>query len=248
MSRRRAGLAGLVLAALLASVWLLANARHYQSMGTLISRVPSSEAVVALTFDDGPTAQFTGAVLSQLRKRGVKATFFVTGRETEAAIDSARRIVEDGHELGNHSYSHPRMLFKTPGQIAEEIERTDAAIRSAGHEGEILFRPPYGKKLLMLPWYLARNDRKTIMWDVEPESSKHTAQYADRIAAHVIDQVRPGSIVLMHVMYASRAESRKALPLIIDGLHARGYSFVTVSELMRRKNGAPPPANPEAAR
>ncbi|MNT35256.1 Peptidoglycan-N-acetylglucosamine deacetylase [compost metagenome] len=141
-------------------------------------------------------------------------------------------IVSEGHQLGNHSYAHSNMMFMGPARIREEIERTDAAIRAAGYEGEIMFRPPYGKKLLTLPWYLSRHDRKTIMWDVEPESFPDVADDAAALASHVIEQTRNGSIIIMHVMYRSREVSRQALPLIIDGLRQRGFEFVTVAQLL----------------
>lgn len=218
-------------------LWQVSKARKFQFFGEIVSEVESANPVAALTFDDGPTARYTDEVLSILRERQVKATFFVTGKETEANIDEARRIVADGHELGNHSYSHSTLVLKSLGEIREEIEHTDRAIRSAGYEGEIFFRPPFGKKLFLLPWYLARTQRATVMWDLEPESYSGVAKESNRIVKHVADRVKPGSIILMHVMYESRTESRKALPLIINSLRNRGYKFATVSELFR-KDGA----------
>ena len=78
-----------------------------------------------------------------------------------------QRIVDGGHELGNHSYSHPRMLFRSQAFIAFEIERTDALIHAAGQTGRATFRPPYGLKLFGLPYYLARTDRTTVLWDLD---------------------------------------------------------------------------------
>ena len=228
----------LLLAPLTFGMWQLSRARDFQTFGELVSHVPTSDKFVALTFDDGPTARHTESTLSVLRERNVRATFFVTGRESENNLEFAKKIVADGHELGNHSYSHRRMIFTTPSQVRDEIERTDAAIRNAGHQGDIHFRPPYGHKLVALPWYLSKNDRVTITWNIEPESYADVASSAERIARHVIENVQPGSIILLHVMYDSREESRKAIPLVIDGVRERGYRFVTVSELLasRRDN------------
>ncbi len=212
--------------------WRLSNARSYQLMGHIVARTDTDRQVVALTFDDGPTDAFTDDVLAVLRDRGVRATFFVTGRETEANREAARAIVAAGHALGNHSYTHPQMVLMAPGTVAREIERTDAAIRAAGYEGPIYFRPPYGKKLLVLPWYLSRHGRTTVTWDVEPESYPEVRASAEGIVAHVLERVTPGSIVLLHLMYESRATSREALPLLIDGLRQQGYAFVTVPELL----------------
>ncbi|MDP9788303.1 polysaccharide deacetylase family protein [Agrobacterium tumefaciens] len=220
------------LAAVLIGVHFFSKSRTTQLFGGIIARVETERPVVALTFDDGPSVRFTPDVLTILRERGVKATFFLTGKETEENLPQARMIVSEGHQLGNHSYAHSNMMFMGPARIREEIERTDAAIRAAGYEGEIMFRPPYGKKLLTLPWYLSRHDRKTIMWDVEPESFPDVADDAAALASHVIEQTRNGSIIIMHVMYRSREVSRQALPLIIDGLRQRGFEFVTVAQLL----------------
>ncbi|UNZ49754.1 polysaccharide deacetylase family protein [Agrobacterium tumefaciens] len=220
------------LAAVLIGVHFFSKSRTTQLFGGVIARVETERPVVALTFDDGPSVRFTPDVLTILRERGVKATFFLTGKETEENLPQARMIVSEGHQLGNHSYTHSNMMFMGPARIREEIERTDAAIRAAGYEGEIMFRPPYGKKLLTLPWYLSRHDRKTIMWDVEPESFPDVADDAAALASHVIEQTRNGSIIIMHVMYRSREVSRQALPLIIDGLRQRGFEFVTVAQLL----------------
>ncbi|MDH0615809.1 MULTISPECIES: polysaccharide deacetylase family protein [unclassified Agrobacterium] len=224
-----------VLATGLIGLHLFGKSRTTQLFGEIIARVETERPVVALTFDDGPTAGFTPEVLAILRERGVKATFFLTGKETEENLPQARMIVGEGHQIGNHSYTHSNMMLMGPTRIGQEIERTDAAIRAAGYEGEIMFRPPYGKKLLTLPWYLSRHERKTIMWDVEPESFPDVAADTAAFAKHVIEQTKSGSIIIMHVMYGSREISRQALPSIIDGLRQRGFEFVTVSQLLENR-------------
>lgn len=238
MTIKRAVSLFLVLAVLvtaLIGLHLFGKSRTTQLFGEIIARVETERPVVALTFDDGPTAGFTPEVLAILRERGVKATFFLTGKETEENLPQARMIVGEGHQIGNHSYTHSNMMLMGPARIGQEIERTDAAIRAAGYEGEIMFRPPYGKKLLTLPWYLSRHERKTIMWDVEPESFPDVAADTAAFAKHVIEQTKSGSIIIMHVMYGSRAISRQALPSIIDGLRQRGFEFVTVSQLLENR-------------
>jgi peptidoglycan/xylan/chitin deacetylase (PgdA/CDA1 family) len=212
--------------------WRLANSRTHQLFGEIVPRVETDAPLVALTFDDGPTAAFTDSVLNTLREQDVPATFFVTGHELEKNPTAGRRIVAEGHELANHSYTHARMIFKPLRSIREEIERTDRLIREAGHEGVIHFRSPYGKKLILLPYYLSRTGRKNILFDVEPESYLDIASDSGMIVDHVLEETRPGSIILLHVMYTSRAESRAALPRIIQELQQRGYRFVTVSELL----------------
>ncbi|MCU6535065.1 polysaccharide deacetylase family protein, partial [Klebsiella pneumoniae] len=160
----------------------------------------------------------------------VNATLFLTGKEIEENLPLARLIMAAGHEIGNHSYSHSNMAWMGSTRVKEEIERTDVAIRAAGYQGEILFRPPYGKKLVTLPWYLSQHGRKTIMWDVEPESFPEVADNADAMTRYVLDNAKNGSIIILHVMYRSREVSRQALPQIIDGLRQRGFEFVTVSQ------------------
>lgn len=232
---RLAGIAAVVLVAAAATgFWQLSKSRTFQLFGTIVPRVETTEKVVALTFDDGPTAQYTDAVLAQLVERGVTATFFLTGRETEENPDKARAIAAAGHELGNHSFSHSNMALMGGAAVRDEIERTDRALRAAGQDGPIHFRPPYGKKFFALPRYLEATGRTTVTWDIEPETFDDVAADPKKIADHVLERARPGSIVLLHVMYGSRETSRQALPLIIDGLRGRGFSFVTVSELMAK--------------
>jgi len=231
---RVALLAVLIAPAMLFATWKLSNAHTVQLFGGIVDRVETQAPVVALTFDDGPTAQFTAEVLDILRQRQVKATFFVVGEALDRNLALGRQIVADGHELGNHSYTHTRLILQPLSFIRQEIERTDQLIRQAGYTGEIHFRPPNGKKLILLPYYLTTAGRQTITWTVAPESAPDKA---DRIVARILEQAQPGSIILLHVMYASRAESRAALPAIIDGLQAKGYRFVTLSELLAA-NGA----------
>lgn len=217
---------------LAAAGWQLSRSRTFQLFGRIVPRVDTPRKLAALTFDDGPTRGQTAEVLRLLRERNVRATFFVTGGELERDMEAGREIVAAGHELGNHSYSHERMVMVTPSFVRREVERTDELIRAAGHAGEIHFRPPYGKKLLTLPLYLSRSGRKTITWDVAPDSDLPGDADAGAIARHVLEGARPGSIILLHVMYPSRAETLKAVPHIIEGLEREGYRLVTVSELL----------------
>jgi peptidoglycan/xylan/chitin deacetylase (PgdA/CDA1 family) len=222
----------LLLFSIMIGLWQLSASRQFQLFGELVHRVDTEQKLVALTFDDGPTPHYTAAILHLLAVYQVKATFFVTGAETQRYMTQAKQIVAAGHQLGNHSWFHHRMLFMSLDNISREIEGTDQQIRDAGFTGEILFRPPYGKKLLMLPWYLAETNRTTVMWDSAPESFDEQSEDAETMAAEVLEEVQPGSIVLLHVMYKNREASRAALPLIIKGLRAKGYRMVTVSELL----------------
>jgi peptidoglycan-N-acetylglucosamine deacetylase len=214
------------------SLWQVSRSRSFQFFGKIVPRVNTSKKVVALTFDDGPTKDGTDEILKALDEMNVKATFFVIGAELEQNMDEGRKIVAAGHELGNHSYSHDRMILVSPSFVQQEIEKTDQLIRATGYSGEINFRPPFGKKLLALPYYLSRNGRKTIMWDVEPDSKPNMASDSRNIIEETRTGVRPGSIILLHAMYPSRQESLKAVRSIIESLRREGYRFVTVSGLL----------------
>lgn len=220
-----------IVLALGAGAFTLMNSRTTQVDGEIVSRVETDEKVVALTFDDGPAAEDADALLSTLESRRVPATFYVIGKEASREVAVMRRLVRDGHEIGNHTWSHPRMVFVSTDEIAEEVESTDRAIRDSGYTGPVTFRPPYGKKLITLPRYLAAHDRRTITWDVAAEEfDPGTSQTTDELVDATIDATRPGSIILLHP-WNGRTTTQKAIGPIIDGLRDEGYRFVTVSEL-----------------
>lgn len=211
-------------------IYVLMNSRTFQLFGGLTSRVETTDKVVALTFDDGPEPGTTEDTLKILEDEKIKATFMLIGSAMRAHPDQAKMIVAAGHQIGNHSYSHDRMVFKPYAFYKEEVEKTDAAIRGMGYQGDIVFRPPFGKKLVGLPHYLHEHNRRTIMWDVEPETQ--AGQSAPDIVNATLREVRPGSIILLHTMNEGRASSMQALKPIIQRLKAEGYRFVTVDELL----------------
>lgn len=228
---------GMAVAVTAVGLYHLTKSRSFQLAGDLVQRVETEERVVALTFDDGPTPEYTDQILLELEAHHATATFYLTGAAAEDNPEAVASIVRAGHEIGNHSYSHPRMYFIPGSVVAHEIERTDDAIRAAGYTGPITFRPPGCKRLLTAPLYLARTGRTTVTWDLEPDSLSSLADDADALADYVVENVRPGSIVLLHVMYEAREPSRRALPEILQRLRADGYRFVTVSELLALENG-----------
>jgi chitin deacetylase len=213
------------------SVFQLSKSRTYQLFGDVISRVDTTKRVVALTLDDAPTAK-TDDVLDLLNSRGIKATFYVIGESGRAHPDVLKRIVSAGHELGNHSFTHQRFLLTSASFVRDEIESTNRVIREAGYSGEITFRPPYGKKLIGLPWYLSKHHIKTVMFDVEPDT--YYPQDAGRLEQYTLDHVKPGSIILLHPFCATECSAdREALPAIIDAMRLEGYRFVTIGELLK---------------
>jgi len=236
MSRRRvkflawAAGAGVLVLLLAVIVEKGSNSRQFQAFGELIQRVDTTDKVVALTFDDGPTPGDTENILQILADRDVTATFFLMGSAIDENLTQAEEIVDAGHQVGNHTWSHRQMWFITPGEVRTELDDTDEAIRTAGYEGTIDFRPPFGKKLFVLPWILQERGTRTITWDVSPEDFTGKVQSADELRDIVVEAVQPGSIILLHPM-DGRTTTQDATALIIDSLKDEGYRFVTVNEL-----------------
>ena len=209
----------------------ISNSLTFQFYGNIHNRVSTSDKVIALTFDDEPNAM-TDQILAVLEARNVKATFFVIGSQLEKDLPAGKKILAGGHELGNHSYSHTDLTFKSLDYIRHEIEKTDSLIRQTGFKGDILFRPPFGKKLISLPWYLKQHNRKTITWDVAaPASGKSPAQ----VVNHLIESSKPGSIILFHSLDGNT--SPQIISKVIADLQKKGYEFKTVSELMEYEGG-----------
>lgn len=208
------------------------NSETFQVAGEIIPRIETDKKIVALTFDDGPT-EYTDEILQVLQEKDVVATFYLIGENIEKEQDNAKKIVAAGHEVGNHSYTHQRMIFKPKDFYASEIISTNNLIRSIGYTGEITFRPPFGKKLISLPLYLDEQNIKTITWDVEPTKALGADASSQRIKEYVIANTKPGSIVLLHPWYGEKNSSRDAVGAIINSLHDQGYTFVTVNTLLK---------------
>lgn len=215
-----------------AALWRLASQPDFQLFGTLVAKVETQKKVIALTFDDGPVPGKTEQILSILAMQQVPATFFLIGNDIEKHPELVEKILSGGHQVGNHSYSHQRMIFKTPSFVASEVEKTDALLRMLGVTGEIYFRPPYGKKLLVLPWYLQENRRMAVTWSLAPEDFPQVNRSVNELVDYTVKNVTPGSIILLHVMYDSREKTMQAVPEIIKQLKAQGYTFVTVQGLL----------------
>ncbi|WP_226085581.1 polysaccharide deacetylase family protein [Mesobacillus sp. S13] len=217
----------IVIILLLLGTYKLMNSRTFQLFGGLTSKVDTDEKVVAITFDDGPT-QNVERILPILEKYNAKATFFLIGNEIKKNPEQARKIADAGHQIGNHTYSHQRMVLKSPSFIEKEIDRTNELIKQTGFEGEIDFRPPNGKKLFGLPYYLNQQNIDTVTWNLEPDSFYNSS--AEKIK-YVKDHVKPGSIVLLHPMYDKTGEELKTIEGVLKILSQEGYKFLTVNEL-----------------
>lgn len=206
---------------------------RWQLMGDLVYRVETAKPRVALTYDDGPHPVFTGQILSVLRQHRAKATFFVLGMQAQKYPQVLSQILAAGHELGNHSHSHSRLVMRSPGFIRQEIARTDALLAKAGVKGVPLFRAPYGAKLFVLPWLLAQQRRPHILFDIIVKDYERPG--AAVIASDVLSRIRPGSIVVMHDGGGERSQTVAATETILQELQRRKFRTVTVSELLREQ-------------
>jgi peptidoglycan/xylan/chitin deacetylase (PgdA/CDA1 family) len=211
-------------------LWRASKAECWALVGDVVCQVETSRPVVALSLDDGPTPEGVDAVLAALQRRNVRATFFLIGNRMERWPGQAERLVAAGMELGNHSYSHRRMIGYSEAHYRSEILRTDALLRAAGAKTTNLFRPPFGKRLFGLPRAATATGHRVIMWDVADDVTHHPTPQA--YAADIVRRAKPGSIILMHPMYRGNRVERAALPLVLDGLAARGFRIVTVGELL----------------
>lgn len=221
---------GLVVVMLvLFSTYTLSKSRTVQLFGNIISKVETDEKVVALTFDDGPTGHYTSEVLELLSQYHVKGTFYLNGSGIDENMTDAKEIINAGHEIGNHTYSHPRLMLMDYTAIKTEFETTDKLIREAGYDGDITIRTPYCKKLLFAPMYFAIEDRLNVTFSVEPQTY---CQTANDIVDYVKDTVKSGDIILLHVLNQENKEARKALPEVLEYLTSEGYTLMTVSELL----------------
>lgn len=211
------------------TLFFISKSRNFQFFGNIITSLPNSDKRIALTFDDGPTEN-TEAILDKLNELDIKASFFVCGYSIDERPDDAKAIIKAGHDIGNHSYSHKRMVLKSYSFYKDEIDKTNDLIREIGYEREIFFRPPNGKKLFVLPYYLNKINMTTVMWDIEPETILGFDATPDEIAQYIINNVKSGSIILLHPMY--NAENiLPVLDIIVSELKKLGYTFDTISNL-----------------
>ena len=195
---------------------------------TVVRRVETKRRWVSLTFDDGPDPSLTATKLRILAEFGARATFFCLGWRVDRFPSLLRQIVRDGHEVGNHTYDHPYLTGLSREEVFSQLERTHRALANAAGVSTRLFRPTYGEyDTAVLDVAGSAGYRCAVLWDIDP--SDYLRPAPDTILDHVIEEVRAGSIVVMHDWVAETAE---ALPAILSELRARGFRAVTVSSLL----------------
>jgi peptidoglycan/xylan/chitin deacetylase (PgdA/CDA1 family) len=217
-----------------AAVYYATYAVRSQLLGATIWRGNARRAAVALTFDDGPSSD-TSAVLDVLKAHDLKATFFLIGSAVEKHPRVARRIADEGHEVGNHSYSHPIYLYRTSRETRRQLERTQAVIAEVTGVRPRFARPPCGVRTPAYFRAARALGLKTVQWSLAGFDWKRRPP--ERIARDVLRRVEAGSIILLHdgdsENRTGRAATVAALPLIIEGLRAKGLSVAPLAQLIK---------------
>ncbi|MDQ2824465.1 MAG: polysaccharide deacetylase family protein [Verrucomicrobiota bacterium] len=183
---------------------------------------------IAMTFDDGPQATLTPKLLDLLAAHHIKATFFVIGQNVAEHPQIVARAAREGHEIGNHTWSHPKLGKMSDEGVRRELRRTDEIIKSAIGRRPTLMRPPYGSiTTRQKHWIHDEFGYQVILWDVDPLDWKRPGPAV--VCNRILKETRPGSIVLSHDIHPGTIE---AMPATLNQLEAKGFQFVTVSELI----------------
>ena len=195
---------------------------------------------IALTFDDGPNVTLTPKLLDLLAARHLKATFFVIGQNAADHPEILKRAVREGHEIGNHSWSHPNLGKMSDEAVRRELQKTDDAIVAAIGKRPTLMRPPYGSITAhQKRWIHDELGYRIIIWDVDPLDWKRPGPSV--VTARILKETKAGSIVLAHDIHAPTIE---AMPATFDQLMKKGFKSVTVTELLAMATPLPPKPSP----
>lgn len=188
------------------------------------------EKMIALTFDDGPHYKYTPMILDALKKYNAKATFFVIGERIKYTPEIIKRIHDEGHSIGNHTYSHSELTKIHSDKAYNEINKTNEAIFELTNQKPILVRPPLGARNKRTDAIIRDEGMSVILWNVD--SRDWSSQNTNKIYSHVKKNAREGDIVLMHDFYLQSAE---AVEMILEAFITDGFRFVTVNELIEAK-------------
>src|SRR5436309_9002479 len=196
---------------------------------------------IAITFDDGPSATLTPKLLDILAAHHIKATFFVIGENVAEHPEIVARAAREGHEIGNHSWSHPNLAKISQESVRSQLQRTDDAIKSATGSRPTLMRPPYGSITdREKRWIHDEFGYQIILWEVDPYDWRRPGPAVVR--NRILKETQPGSIVLSHDIHPGTIE---AMPSTFDALEAKGFKFVHVSELIRMARPQPSHPSPQ---
>ena len=199
----------------------------------IYKKVSTNEKIVALSFDDGPHKSNTDIILNILDDHDIKATFFVVGKNAELYSDILRRICAEGHEIGNHTYSH-RITGKNINADESDMQKNHRIILDICEYDVRLFRPPGGVLNKGIKNIAGKLGYDIILWDVDTRDWAHTSP--DAIYRNVIENTKSGSIILFHDYISDYSPTAEAISKIIPELQDQGYKFVTVGELLEYHN------------
>ncbi|SEL03184.1 polysaccharide deacetylase family protein [Nonomuraea pusilla] len=188
---------------------------------------------IALTFDDGP-GQYAGTLLDTLKKYDAKATFFLEGQYVKSRPAFVKRMAAEGHELGNHSYSHPDFTKSEAGKIRSEIQKTQDAVKQAAGVEPKLLRPPYGLADLQVSDIATEFGMPMILWT--GGSHDWDTKNVEAIKKKTLEVAQRDGIILMHDWVKQTVD---AMPSIVKTLQSKGYTLVTVSDIVKRQNLQP---------
>jgi peptidoglycan/xylan/chitin deacetylase (PgdA/CDA1 family) len=216
--------------------WYACTVPSSQVFGPALVRGPADGKRLTLTFDDGPAAPFTEQILDILRDCRVPATFFVCGKNVERHPEITRRIHAEGHTLGNHTYSHPHLYFRSRKEIVEEIDRAQQVIHKTTGQYPDLFRPPYGARWFGLLPVLRERGLRLVQWS---DAGYDWMRGTEDIVRAALKNLRPGSVILLHDGHdvrpgkeVNRANTVEALPAIIEGARKAGFTFVPIDDFL----------------
>lgn len=196
--------------------------------------VPVDGPYIAMSFDDGPSPTLTPKLLDLLKQRGIKVTFFVIGQNVEHAPQIVARAAAEGHEIGNHTWDHASLTKLSDIRVQEEINKTSDAIFQATGKKPVLFRPPYGAVNPRVHGWIDQDGMKVVLWSVDPNDWKRPGSAV--VERRILTGAKPGSIILSHDIHPGTIE---AMPATLDALLAKGYKFVTISELIAMESKHP---------
>ncbi len=188
---------------------------------------PVDRNQIALTFDDGPTPGVTDLILDELKRRNLKATFFLIGERVAAAPELAYRVFAEGHEVGNHTFTHPNVTKLADAQVEAEIEKTQEVMAQILNHRPTWFRPPFGALRQNQAAMVTQRGMRIVLWNVDPSDWSQPGE--DKITSTILNKTKSGSIILCHDKYPQTA---LALPPILDGFAQTGFSAVTLSTLL----------------
>ena len=201
----------------------------------IIKNGPRNEKVIAITFDDGPHPKETNQILDILKEYDVKATFFVAGKHVEWYPDAVRRAVKEGHEIGNHTFSHPDIKAISKTQLEKELLKAENIIYDKTGQKTKLFRPPYGSYNKNIVELSKKHNYKIVLWSTLDAKDWSTTS-SNKIASVILDKVTNGDILVLHDYGTIHPNPTvQALRIFIPEMKQRGYKFVTVSELINYK-------------